>query len=170
MRKSQKKKTRKRVAEKIRPTDENLRRFGAKLLMKWLITAAENETTLTYGEAKEKLEQDCNFSSMGSSGPGRIGRAVAEPMQAEIRKQDSNAPPLNVLVVRKKNRVPGVGECIRKIFSRHFPDEVWLKNEYALEDNPEKWKKIVKRATREVYDYPHWEDLYEKIHGEKLEL
>lgn len=170
MRKSQKKKPRKRVAEKTRPTDENLRRFGVKLLMKWLIVAVENETTLTYGEAKDKLEQDCNFSSMGSSGPRRIGRAVAEPMQAEIRKQDSNAPPLNVLVVRKKDRVPGPGECIREIFSAHFPDEAWLKNEHALEEHPEKWKKIVRRATREVYDYPHWKDIYEKIYGEKLGL
>ncbi len=155
-----------RVMKKTRPTDENLRRFGVELLMKWLIAAAENETTLTYGEVKDRLEQECNFSSMGNSGPRRIGKAVAEPMQAEIRKQDSNAPPLNVLVVRKKDRVPGPGECIRKIFSAHFPDEAWLKNEYALEEHPEKWRKIVEQATREVYDYSHWKDIYEKIYGE----
>ena len=159
-----------RVMKKTRPTDENLRRFGVKLLMKWLIAAAEDETILTYSEVKDRLEQECNFSSMGSSGPRKIGKAVAEPMQAEIRKQDSNAPPLNVLVVRKKDRVPGPGECIREIFSAHFPDEAWLKNEYALEEHPEKWKKIVKQATREVYDYPHWKDLYEKIYGEGLGL
>ena len=154
-----------RVMKKTRPTNQNLRRFGVELLMKWLIATAENETTLTYGEVKDRLEQECNFSSMGNSGPRRIGKAVAEPMQAEIRKQDSKAPPLNVLVVRKKDRVPGPGECIRKIFSAHFPDEAWLKNEYALEEHPEKWKKIVKQATRKVYDYPHWKDLYEKIYG-----
>ena len=159
-----------RVMKKTRPTDENLRRFGVELLMKWLIAAVENETTLTYGEVKDRLERKCNFSSMGNSGPRRIGKAVAEPMQAEIRKQDGNAPPLNVLVVRKKDRVPGPGEGIRAIFSAHFPDEAWLKNEYALEEHPEKWKKIVTQATREVYDYPHWRDIYEKIYGEKLVL
>ena len=123
---------------------------------------------LLNGEVKDRLEQECSFTKIGRA--GRIGKAVAEPMQAEIHKQDNNAPPLNVLVVRKKDRIPGPAECIREIFYGHFPDEAWLKNEDALEEHPEKWKKIVKRATREVYDYPHWENVYKEIFGEKLQL
>ena len=128
----------------IRPTDENLRHFGIKLLMRWLIFTARKKTTLTYGEAQERLEQECNFSYMGASGARRIGNAVAEPMQAEISKQDSDAPPLNVLLVRKNGRMPGTGECMREIFCGHYPEEAWLKTEYALEDNPDKWERNCK--------------------------
>ena len=157
-----------RPLKKIKPTDESLRRFGVKLLMKWLIITAKEKTTVTYGEVKDRLEQECSFTKIGRA--GRIGKAVAEPMQAEVHKQDNNAPPLNVLVVRKKDQIPGPGECIREIFCKHFPNETWLKNEDALEEHPEKWKKIVKLATREVYNYPHWENIYEEIFGEKLKL
>ena len=80
----------------IRPTDENLRHFGIKLLMRWLILTARKKTTLTYGEAQERLEQECDFSYMEHPGQEESGMFVAEPMQAEISKQDSDAPPLNV--------------------------------------------------------------------------
>ena len=155
--------------KRIKPTDDNLRLFGVKMLMRWLIVAARKKTTLTYGEVKDRLERECRFTSMGASGARRIGPVVAESMQAEIHKQDRRFPLLNTLVVTKKDRLPGKGECIRRIFRDHFPDEVWLKSENALSRHPAKWRKVVIRATREVHDYRHWETLYEKIYGEKLQ-
>ena len=155
--------------KKIRPTDENLRRFGVKLLMRWLIVVAKERSTIPYGEIRHRLERECGFTSMGNSGARRIGRIVAEPMQRRIcEREGCSAPLLNVLVVRKEDRLPGKSECIREIFCSHFPDEVWLKSEGALEKHLEKWGKIVRRATQEVYDYPRWEALYEEIYEERL--
>lgn len=151
-----------------RPTDKNLCRFGTNHLMKWLIEAAREKRTVTYGEVAGRLERECGFTSMGRSGARRIGQRVAEPMQKKIHQQKSDAPLLNVLVVRKVDRLPGQGECIRKIFCRHFSDETWLKNERALEEYPEKWKRIVGKATEEVYAYKDWESLYEKIYREEV--
>jgi len=155
--------------KRIKPTDKNLRLFGVRLLMRWLIVAAKKKTTLTYGEVKDRLERECHFTSMGASGARRIGPVVAESMQTEIHKHEGSAPLLNTLVVTKNDRLPGKGECIREIFYDHFPDEVWLKSEGALKRHPEKWRKVVWRATQEVYNYQHWETLYEKIYGEKLQ-
>ena len=39
----------------------------------------------------------------------------------------------------------------------------------VTESRAVKWRKVVKRATRKVYNYQHWETLYEKIYGEKLQ-
>ena len=83
--------------KKIKPTNENLRRFGVKLLMQWLIIAAKEKTTVIYHEVKDRLEQECGFTK---------------------------------------------------------------------KEHPEKWKKIVKLAAREVYNYPHWGNVYEEIFGE----
>ena len=149
------------MLKKIKPTNENLCSFGTKLLMQWLIVAAKKKTTLTYGEIRDRLERECNFTKIGRA--GRIGKAVAEPMQMEILEQDSRIPLLNVLVVRKKDRMPGSGECIREIFSVHFSKEDWLKEERALEKHPEKWEEIARRATQEVYDYPDWDNIYKRI-------
>ena len=172
--KGQKKHPRRQSVKKISPTDENLRRVGLKLLMGWLIDVAKKEQRITYGDVQRRLEESC-FTSMGNSGGMRVGSVLAGPMQEQIFElKGYSVPLLNTLVVRKEkkleNRIPGKGECIRKIFRRHFPKEAWLGNEKALAEHPKKWKEIANRAIQEVYGYPHWEDIYEEIYGEKSQL
>ena len=160
--------------KKIRPTDENLHRIGIKLLMGWLIDIAKKEQRITYDEVRHRLEESC-FTSMGNSGRLRVGSVLAGPMQKKICKlKGCSVPLLNSLVVRKEekleNRIPGKGECIREIFYNHFPKESWLGNMKALERHPKKWKEIANRAIQEVYDYPHWGNVYEEMYGETLQL
>ena len=51
---------------KTRSTDQNLRRFGIELLIKWLI-ATEDKTTLTYREVKDRLKNSLISPQWGIS-------------------------------------------------------------------------------------------------------
>lgn len=168
------KRPRRQSVKKVRPTNKNLHNVGIRLLMSWLIGVAKKKRRITYSDVQHQLEESC-FTSMGNSGAIRVGSVLAGPMQKKIFKfKGHDVPLLNALVVRKEkkleNMIPGKGECIREIFYSHFPEEAWLGNENALEENPEKWKEIANRAIQEVYDYPysHWENIYEEIFGGKL--
>ena len=131
----------------IKPTDDNLRSCAAtEPLTRWLISAANDRRTLTYGEAKDRLEIECGFGSIGRA--SRIG-PIAEAAQENIRKQNLSVPVLNVLLVRKDTRKPGSGAQIQ--LSKHFPNRRWLKKKDAHKNHL--WERVVNEATKEVYAY-----------------
>ena len=73
----------------------------------------------------------------------------------------------NVLLVRGYTRQPGGGA--REYLAEHFPKEKWLREKGAHKNYPDLWKRIVKQATREVYAFPHWDDLYKCVSGRNYE-
>ena len=150
----------------VKPTDANLRsRAATQPLTCWLIDAATKETTLSYGEAKRRLENQCGFDSIGRA--TRLG-LVAGAMQNNILGMDQTAPLLNVLLVRQDTGEPGDGA--RGYLARRFHDKRWLRNKGAREDYPDRWTNIVARATREVYNYRRWKRLYKDIYGSNFEF
>ena len=147
----------------IEPTDLNLiSRAATEPLTRWLISAAINRGTLIYGEAKDRLEIECGFGSIGRA--SRIG-PIAEAAQENIRKQNLSVPVLNVLLVRKDTRKPGSGAQIQ--LSKHFPNRRWLRGKDAHKNHL--WERVVNEATEEVYAYSHWERLYKKVYGNNYE-
>ena len=94
-----------RVVPKLSQTNENLRGPSAvKPLARWLIGAARRSTTLTYGEAASRLENECGFSKLPRA--SRVGW-TAGALQDAIHEHDPSAPLLNVLLVRKDTGLPG---------------------------------------------------------------
>ena len=148
----------------IKSTDDNLRsKVATEPLTRWLISAAKQQTTLTYKEVKHRLEKKCKFDTIFSS---RIGRIIG-PVMDKILERKPSAPLLNVLLVRGDTRQPGGGA--REYLAEHFPEEKWLREKDAHKNYPDRWKRIVKQATKEVYAFPHWEDLYKRVSGKSYE-
>ena len=147
----------------IEPTDLNLLSPAAtEPLTRWLISAANDRRTLTYGEAKDRLERECGF--------GRIGRAsrvgpIAEAAQENFHKLIPSVPVLNVLLVRKDTRKPGSGAQIQ--LSKRFPNRRWLREKDAHKHHL--WEQVVSKVIEEVYAYPDWERLYQDIYGKTYE-
>ena len=153
------------MKKKIRPTHENLRCIGIKLLMNWLIDVAKKKERITYGEVKRRLEENC-FTSMGNSGAIVVGNVLAESMQKKIFKQKGHKVPLlNALIVNQRTNISGPSECIRKLFYKHFPEEVWLRKKNALSKHPKRWEELANRAIQEVHDYSHshWSNILNSI-------
>lgn len=142
----------------IEPTDYNLLSPAAtEPLTRWLISAVNARRTLTYGEAKDRLERECGFGSIGRA--SRIG-PIAESAQENLRKQSPSVPVLNVLLVRKDTRKPGSGAQIQ--LSKRFPSRRWLKKKDAHKHHL--WEQVVSKAIEEVYAYPDWKRLYKDIY------
>ena len=142
----------------IEPTESNLTsRVATEPLTRWLISAANNRRTLTYSGARDRLERECGFGSIGRA--SRVG-PIAEAAQENLRKHTPSAPVLNVLLVRKDTRKPGSGAQIQ--LSKRFPNRRWLKKKDAHKHYL--WEQVVSKAIEEVYAYPDWERLYKDIY------
>ena len=148
-------------------TDANLTsRAATEPLTRWLIAAAKEETTLTYSEAKDRLEKECGFDTIFTVNIGKVAGAVID----KILEQDSSAPLLNVLVVRKNGKNKGrPGPGARVFLAERYPDEPWLSQNDAYEKYREDWIRIVEQETETVCNYPCWECLYKKVYGNNYE-
>lgn len=148
------------VVEKFRATPENLARPEATgPLMNWLIGAARQRTTMTYGQAAIRLEQECGF---GSVFPRDMGQAVGA-MQRVILRRVTTAPLLHVLLVRTDTGEPGDGAA--EFLADRFPHRPRLREDDVRVNHPELWTEVVGLAAEEVYAYPRWEQLYRRLHG-----
>ena len=144
---------------KLSPTIENLRGPSAlKPLARWLIGAARRSTTLTYGEAASRLENECGFSRFG-----RAGRAgwTAGALQDAIHEHDPSAPLLNVLLVQKGTGLPGSGS--REFLAARYPHRLGKKGVHTA--YPELWARYARLAIAEAHRYDGWEVLYEQLFG-----
>ena len=148
------------IRNMIKPTADNLRsKVATEPLTRWLISAAKQRTTLTYGEGKRRLEVECGFKTIFSMKMGIVVGAVMD----KILERKPSAPLLNVLLVRGDTRQPGGGA--REYLAEHFPKKKWLREKGAHKNYPDLWKRIVEQAAREVYAFPHWDDLYKRVSG-----
>ena len=148
------------MAEKklIRPTIENLTRHGAMPLTRWLIAAAKERAVITYGEAKRRLENEQGFSTIFST---MMGRPAGSAMD-NILAIDPDAPLINVLLVQQGDRIPGDGAG--SYMARRFGNPI-LGEKDARKRHPELWRQFFERAATEVYAYPDWEALYERVYN-----
>ncbi len=147
----------------IKATNDNLQSYKATApLTAWLISAAKAGDLITYGIAANRLEQDCGFDKIF---PTRMGMVAGTAMDNILEKEQS-APLLNVLLVRQDSQLPGKG--VAGYLAARYPGEKWLKKSRPSEKDPEGWKGIVDIAAREVYAYPDWDALYQRIYGSCL--
>jgi len=145
----------------LKPTILNLQKYGAEPLTRWLISAAKNRHTITYGEAKQRLEQQCGFSTIFSP---MMGKPAGQAMDS-ILKIDKHAPLLNILLVQQGDGMPGkgAGDYLANYFGRPT-----LARKNARKDSPKEWRKFTERAAKDVYEHPDWEDLYRRVYKRKF--
>lgn len=144
--------------ELIEPTVDKLRKFGAEPLTRWLIAAAKDRGTVTYGHAKRRLEKECGFSTIFSAMMGHPAGAAMDAVLAV----DGDAPLLNVLLVQQEDGMPGRGAGY--YLDQHFNIN-GLAHKNARKQRRDEWRTCFERAAAEVYDYPNWDGLYKTVYG-----
>jgi hypothetical protein len=149
----------------MKQTNENLSSdIAAKSLMRWLVATALDNSFLTYGEAKHRLERELGFDRIARA--GRTG-LTAGTMVNNLLRIDSNAPLLNVLLVEQATELPsdGAGGYLAKRFQ-----EPLLKRDNAKNLYPKLWRCAFDKAAGEVYATPEaeWQRLFEAAYGELL--
>ena len=145
----------------ITPTYENLESAKAtKPLTTWLIHAARSRRTMTYGQAKRRLEGDCGFGVIFTVLMGRVAGAAMNAILEEV----ADAPLLNVLLVQSDSGLPGSG-AVGYLASR-YPDLRWLRRDNAHQDNH--WRELVEDEAARVYEYDRWNEVYRLVYGRGL--
>lgn len=147
---------------KIKPTVKNLQTYGAEPITRWLIAAAKDRHTLTYTEAKRRLEENYGFSTIF---PVMLGIPAGQAMDVILSKVPA-APLLNVLLVRQSDGMPGDGAGP---YMADYFGYAWLRSEDARKKNSHRWRKYYERAARDVYNYQDWDLVYEKIYQRPFE-
>ena len=149
--------------KKYAATDENLLEHALAPTMRKLIAVALDGTTATYGDIKEMLQRDADFSTIFAT---RIGM-VAGSLMDRIQKIEPDAPLINVLVVNQKDRQPskGAGGYMGTRF-----EEARLFEEKAKKKYPKLWKTSFDAAAQEVYQLGEneWSELYCRVFGKEL--
>jgi hypothetical protein len=144
-------------------TNKNLIEHALEPAMRWLIATALDGATMTYGDLKDRLETEENFSTVFAI---RIG-FVAGVLMNRIQEVEPRAPLINVLVVNQGDRQPskGAGSFMATRFNNPL-----LKSETYKQRNPARWKSYSERAAAEVYAYPPdgWSKLYRRVFGRSL--
>ena len=145
----------------IPPTYENLESVQAtKPLTAWLIHAARSRRTMTYGQAKRRLEGECGFDVIF---PVAVGRVAGAAMN-RILKYVPDAPLLNVLLVQSTTGLPGSGAV--GYLKRRYPNIPWLRKVGA--DKGARWRDLIEKEAARVYGYAHWDEVYRLAYSRRL--
>jgi hypothetical protein len=125
-------------------TDENLLNHALEPTFRWLIAAALDGSSMTYGSIKAKLESEEGFSTIFTT---RIG-FVAGSLMNKIQDAVPNAPLINVLVVNQTDYQPSTGARTYLADKFKLPK---LAQKNSKKHFSKLWQHTVKRAANEVY-------------------
>lgn len=150
----------------MKQTNKNLSSdVATKALMKWLVAAALDNSFLTYGDAKNRLEAELGFDRIARAGrTGLTAGALIERLMAV----DPMVPLINVLLVERHTELPsdGAGSFLAKRFKTPL-----LAREKAKDRYPHLWRRTFDLAAGQVYSTSEerWQQLFEAAFGEALE-
>lgn len=130
--------------------------------MRWLVAAALDNSFITYGEAKSRLEIEVGFERIARA--GRAGR-TAGAMIEKVLQIDPYAPLLNVLLVEQATELPsdGAGSFLADRYS-----EPLLRRDGAKSLYSKLWRRTFDKAAGEAYatSEADWQRLFEATYGE----
>lgn len=133
-------------------------------MMRWLVAAALDNSFLTYGEAKQRLEQEVNFERLARA--GRTG-LTAGTMIDRLLAVEPTAPLLNVLLVERATELPsdGAGGYLAQRFKQPR-----LRHENAKNRYPHLWRRTFDQAAGQVYSTSEqeWQRLFQAAFGQPL--
>ena len=143
-------------------TNENLNQYALQPVMRWLIWAARNQSTITYSQAAEQL-LDIGFNKNRRAAQ-RVGNVVAGGIMEKIGLY-KRVPPLNVLLINEEMQLPNSGFC-RDLAIWHDGNRK-RENEYEenARENSNRWKTMCRQTMSDVYAYPEWEKVFKDVWG-----
>ena len=145
----------------MRPTKKNLKEHAAQPLAQWLIHAARRRSSITYGEAKLRLEREIGFSTIFSPTMG----VPAGNLMDRMLHVCPGCPPLNVLLVRQEDRMPGEGAGP---FMADYLSDRRLASTGFRDRHPRRWRSACDEIATDVYAFDDWNELYRDAFGERL--
>ena len=145
----------------MRPTKKNLKEHAAQPLAQWLIHAARRRSSITYGEAKLRLEREIGFSTIFSPTMGVPAGNLMDRM-LDVRP---GCPSLNVLLVRQEDRMPGEGAGP---FMAEYLSDRRLASTGFHDRHPRRWRSACDEIATDVYAFDDWNELYRDAFGERL--
>ena len=145
----------------LKGTNENLRNHATKPLAQWLIEAAKRRSSITYGEAKLRLEKEKGFGTIFSP---RMGKPAGELMD-RILKVRPNCPLLNILLVKQENRMPGDGAG--SYMARYLRIRK-LQVDGVRKSDPKLWRDAFDKIATKVYAFNEWDQVYHEVFEESL--
>ncbi len=142
-------------------TQQNLQRHAAAPVAQWLIHAAIQRSSVTYGEARRRLETEIGFSTIFST---RMG-IPAGTLMDKMLKVKKDCPLLNVLLVKQSDRMPGVGAGPYMAIYLNRPE---LAEREFRKNKPDKWRDAFDEICRNVYAFSDWDRVYKDAFGHRL--
>ena len=145
----------------MRATTDNLKHHASAPLAQWLIHAAKRRSSVTYGEAKRRLETEFEFDTIF---PTRIG-IPAGALMYRILKIQPDCPLLNILLVRQSDCMPGEGAGP---FMADYLEKPRLAKTGYRDGNLQQWRAACDEIATDVYAFMDWDRIYRKAFGERL--
>ena len=140
-------------------TDENLKKHALRPVMQWLIRAARNQSTITYGQAAEQL-LGIGFNNNPRAAQ-RVGNVVAGGIMEQIGLH-TRVPPLNVLLVNHEE-LPSFGFCRDLAIWRDGDRKHEKEYEKIAKENSNRWRTMCLQAMSAVHAYPKWNEVFENV-------
>ncbi len=145
----------------MRATVYNLKHHASAPLAQWLIHAAKRRSSVTYGEAKRRLETELEFDSIF---PTRMG-IPAGALMYRILEIQPDCPLLNILLVRQDDCMPGDGAGP---FMANYLEQPQLAKPGYRNKHRRRWGSACGEIATDVYAFKDWEQIYRKAFGERL--
>jgi len=135
-------------------TLEELRSVGLKPAMELLIAAAKDGGLVTYGELAVHIRQKLGKPTISHRHMGNI----AGPLMDRLFEVASNAPLINLLVVRGDSEQPGEGA------------DPYLKRRFGLRQiTASRRPDLIQAGLNEVWAYSDWDGLFRQVFGDAPE-
>ena len=145
----------------MRATPDNLKQYAAAPLAQWLIHAAKIRSSVTYGEAKRRLEMDFEFDTIF---PTRMG-IPAGALMYRILEAQQDCPLLNILLVRQGDGMPGEGAGP---FMADYLGQPRLARPGYRDRHPHRWRAACDEIAADVYAFRDWDGVYRQAFGKRL--
>ncbi|MDD9979899.1 MAG: hypothetical protein OXU81_00805 [Gammaproteobacteria bacterium] len=145
----------------MRATPDNLKEYAAAPLAQWLIQAAKRRSTITYGEAKRRLETEFEFDRIF---PTRMGAPAGRLMDRLLHVRP-DCPLVNVLLVRQGDGMPGEGAGY---FMANYLGQPRLARPGYRDRHPMQWRAACDEIATDVYAFRDWEQVYREAFGHRL--
>lgn len=134
-------------------TLEQIQSDGLPWVLRYLLPIVAANTTITYGRIAVLLQKDLQLD--GPIFSTQIGGVVGTLMN-RLHEADPKIPLINVLVVNQGTGAPGIGV------------DDYLRDRFGVTVDPlspTRKSKLVARASREVYTYRNWPQVYSDVFG-----
>ncbi len=145
----------------MRATHENLRKYAVAPLAQWLIDVAIRRSSLTYGEAKRRLEIEIGFGTIFSTEVGFPAGVLMDQM-LQIRP---DVPLLNCLLVQQGDSMPGKGAGL---YMAKYLNNPALALPRFRDRNLDQWRVAFDKVATDVYSFRDWDQVYQETFGQLL--